>query len=343
MVIIMGKRKHPNHDQKVIPFPNLGRRLLEKGLEYLQDKQFQQAVPLFEEALQMNNGDKDTYLGLLIAYFEVGRLDEAKQLAKEMLETGIGDYFEILDLYMMILIQLHHYEELKLLLEVLFEEREIPFEKREHLSQILELSRKMTTSDEKSDRDYVEISEPITLFTGELDLNEQMLIVAKLANENIRQYIQEVKEYLLSEKGHPFIKTMLLNILKEQEYNQEITVSKLDRQWTGIPIELPSLQSHPFMNEMINTLSNQIESENPSLFEHAKQMVERCFFILYPLDIENDDPIVWSTAFQFVVSNYFGTDESIEDFAQSNEANLELVEQAVSLINRCEEISSPII
>lgn len=339
----MVKHKLTSQNRKVIPFPNLGQRLIEKGLEYLQNKQFKQAVPLFQEALQMNGEDKDTYLGLVIAYFELGRLDEAKQFAKEMLETGIGDYFEILDLYMMILVQLHQYHELQIMLEALFEEREIPFEKREHLSQMHELSQKMTMVNENTSSNIVETDEPHRLFLEEQELNEQILTVTRLAHENIRLYIEEIKDFLTSETGHPFIKTLLLNLLREQEYNQELVVRKLEKQCTVIPVGLSDFQSQPFMNEIITLLSKRIESDNPTLFEHAKQMVERCFLINYPFELNHLDPVIWAVAFHYIVLTYFGIDETMEEFSERNGIEFKHFEHAIQFIKKCEEISSPII
>lgn len=339
----MVKHKPTSQNRKVIPFPNLGQRLIEKGLEYLQNKQFKQAVPLFEEALQMNGEDKDTYLGLVIAYFELGRLDEAKKLAQEMLETGIGDYFEILDLYMMILVQLHQYDELQIMLEALFEEREIPFEKREHLSQMHELSRKMMLTNDNPSPNIVETDEPHPLFLEEQELNEQIVTVTRIAHENIRLYIEEIKNFLTNETGHPFIKTLLLNVLREQEYNQELVVCKLDKQCTVIPVGLPDFQSQPFMNEIIALLSKRIESDNPTLFEHAKQIVERCFLISYPFELNNLHADIWAVAFHYIVLTYFGVDETMEEFSEQNGIEFKHFEEAIQFINKCEEISSPII
>src|SRR5690606_14292053 len=111
---------------------------------------------------------------------------------------------------------LHEYQEIVSTIEALFDEKEIPPERHDHFLTILQFSRRM------ADNDINDIEEePIEApqeqsHTKELNLtslkniDEQMLVISSLAEKNIRPYIEEIKEYLTSEWGHPFLKTMLL-------------------------------------------------------------------------------------------------------------------------------------
>ena len=56
---------------------------------------------------------------------------------------GIGDYFQMVDLYLTILIQLHEYQEIVITIEALLDEKEIPPEKHDHFLTILQFSRRM--------------------------------------------------------------------------------------------------------------------------------------------------------------------------------------------------------
>src|SRR5690554_3378652 len=139
----MKKRGSKKSDKKVILFPNLVQRSLEKGLEYLQNKKYGPAVGLFEETLSYSPDNRDVYIGLLLAYYESGMLEKAKKTAKEMLAKGIGDYFDTVELYLMILVQLKEYDEMSATISALFDEQEIPYEKREHFFRLLEFANRM--------------------------------------------------------------------------------------------------------------------------------------------------------------------------------------------------------
>lgn len=345
----MKKRARVRRDDNLIIFPDLEKRLTEKGLESLQKKKFNEAVRYFEDAKEMDPENADTLIGLVLAYFEAGKLKEAGSLAKEMLCQGIGDYFQMVDLYVMILIQLHEYEEVVHTIGALLEEKEIPPEKAEHFRTILQFSKKMVdnkTFDDQDDyREKLEKEsklESFNLFAYQ-DPKEQMLLVAKLSTQNIRPYVEEIKSYLNSESGHPFLKTMLLNVLKEQEYDREVEVTKLGIRKVVLPTEMPDIQGQEKQREVTAKLGEFLEQDDPVLFENIKSLVERHFFLMYPFDMEPSDAGAWAAAYHFTADQYHGMDTDKTDLMEKysvSEAEFLKAEEQIQLI---EEISYPII
>jgi tetratricopeptide (TPR) repeat protein len=345
----MKKRERLRRKDNVIIFPDLERRLTEKGLESLQKKSFTEAVRFFEEARDLDPENADTLIGLVLAYFESGSIKEARDLAKEMLHKGIGDYFQMVDLYVMILIQLHEYEEIISTIEALIEEKELPSEKSEHFLTILQFSKKRVEN--KPQDTKTEIPEMLqqeckpeefNLFAMQ-DPKEQMLLVAKLANQNIRPYIHDIKAYLISEAGHPFLKTMLLNVLKEQEYDKQVEVLKLNKSMIVIPADLPDIQSQVKQIQIISILRDILESDDPVLFENIKSLVERQFFLTFPYELEPGNSMAWAAAYHFIALEYHGM--SVDYFkltAQYMTSNGDF-EKALIKIREVEEISYPII
>ena len=49
---------------------------------------------------------------------------------------------------------------------------------------------------------------------------ELLDVITKLSQMNIRPFIAEIQQFLQQKEAHPFFKTMLLNVLKEQDYTQ---------------------------------------------------------------------------------------------------------------------------
>ncbi|MGP7816797.1 tetratricopeptide repeat protein [Niallia sp. 01092] len=339
------KKRDLKKKDNIVFFPDLDQRLLEKGLEAIQEKNYHKAISFLKEALELNAENSEIQIGLIVSYYELGSLHEAKAMAKNMLDQGLGDYIHVLDLYLMILVQLHEYAEIVTTIEVLLEDHQIPANKIEHFSKMLDFSRRMALSENDQANEHVTrskhaIEEKLDLSSIK-DENEQMMLIAKLANQNIRSYMDEIKVYLLSEDGSPFLKTLLLNILKEQEYDKELTVHKFNRTINVIPIMLEDLQSQPQFEEINHILKGNLEHEDPVLLENIKALLERQFFQLYPFKLERFSNKAWAAAYHFVMEEYYGQEKGIASYSSLYGVNEADIEEAKTFIKSLEEISYP--
>jgi tetratricopeptide (TPR) repeat protein len=339
----MKKRERAKRKDNIIFLPGLEKRLTDKGLESLHNKRYQEAITLLEEARVHDPENSDILIGLVLAYFEAGAYSKAKDLANEMLLKGIGDYFHMVDLYLTILIQLHEYQEIVSTIEALFDEKEIPPDRHDHFLTILQFSKRMAdNSQQEPMEEAIEETKPKKLNLVSLkSLNEQMTVISSLADKNIRPFMDEIKEYLNSESGHPFIKTMLMSLLKEQEYDKNVVVKKFSEDLNVVPTELPDIQTQPRMKEIEDILEAKLENSDPVLFENMKGMVERIFFISYPFEFKPDAARAWAAAFHLLVLNYLGGDSNVDDISDEYEISSEKIEQALAKITELEEISYP--
>ncbi|MCB5238059.1 tetratricopeptide repeat protein [Niallia circulans] len=338
----MKKREQEKKDN-VIFFPDLDKRLLQKGLDAIQEKRFKEAVSFLEEAKERNPVHSDINIGLILSYYELGLLDQAKQIAKEMLKEDQGDYIQVLDLYIMILVQLHEYEEIVTTIEVLLEEHQIPANKIEHFSKMLIFSRKMADSSSLVDQDDYSEEEPLDAHTNLMELEnpqEQMLLIAKMSTQNIRAYIEEVELYLRDEEKNPFLKTMLINILQEQEYEKEVVIQKFNRTIVIKPTALKDMKEQEQYQKITSILIDYVESNDPILFENIKMLIDRQIFLLYPFTLDDYSEETWAAAYHSVVNQYFGQEEGEEILVLYGVKEDDL-EQAKTFINQLEQISYP--
>ncbi|EOR25535.1 hypothetical protein A499_05231 [Niallia nealsonii AAU1] len=338
----MKKREQEKKDN-VIFFPDLDKRLLQKGLDAIQEKRFKEAVSFLEEAKERNPVHSDINIGLILSYYELGLLDQAKQIAKEMLKEDQGDYIQVLDLYIMILVQLHEYEEIVTTIEVLLEEHQIPANKIEHFSKMLIFSRKMADSSSPVDKDDYSEEEPLDAHTNLMELEdpqEQMLLIAKMSTQNIRAYIEEVELYLRDEEKNPFLKTMLINILQEQEYEKEVVIQKFNRTIVIKPTALKDMKEQEQYQKITSILIDYVESNDPILFENIKMLIDRQIFLLYPFTLDDYSEETWAAAYHSVVNQYFGQEEGEEILVLYGVKEDDL-EQAKTFINQLEQISYP--
>ncbi|WP_318508151.1 hypothetical protein [Bacillus sp. T3] len=173
-----------------------------------------------------------------------------------------------------------------------------------------------------------------------IDPGEQVQLAGQLASSNVRAYIDELADYLESDAGDPFFKTILLTVLKEQDYDKKVLVKKFSRQVAITPNQLFEVDSHPDYQACVRIVEAELENEDPILLDSIKQLMERYFFLLYPFRTETGSATDWSAAFYFIASAYFGLEKEMDQVLELYGANDSAVRDAVELIGRIEENSS---
>ena len=337
----MNNRKQVKKVDNVIQFPNLERRLVEKGLEQLHQKKFHEAIPLLEQAILLDPFNSDSQMGLVLAYFDAGMVDKAKQLVGKMLFEGIGDYFEIMNLYLMLLVQVHKYDEVVSVLEELFVSEKIPKEQFENFNRLLHFSRRMLDTPIQQENENERYNEPhkeLNLAQYQ-DSGAQIGLAAELKERNIQPYLMELIDYLQSNDGGAFFKSLILNILRDHLYDQPVLIQKFGRKITVIPKTLTSLNDNPQLKDITKAIGQRLENEDPILYDHIKKLVERQFFLLYPFKLEPDDVAIWAAAYHSLGNEYYGNRDTDDELMDSYHVLQMDMKKADSFIRMIEEIS----
>jgi hypothetical protein len=339
------RRKNKPHKDNIFLFPNVDKLLMEKGLEKIKNKRFTEAIEFLENGRELAQENEEIALGLIIAYFEAGNLLAAKNLAQDSLHKGFSDYFQLFDVYIMILLQLNEYEEIVSTIQALIDEREVPLDKLDNFTKILEFSkRKIETEFSKTSQDSYDYDEGKDFDLLQYkNLNDQFLAIAGLAHANVRVYLRGIKEYLQLDKGHPFLKTMLLQLLKEQEVNEELVLVKFNQTLSINPVQLVAIDFYLDSPDITNIFKREIEQGNPTLYESIKAIMNRHSFLLFPIERVPHNPNNWAAAYHFIALEYHGETISIDKLAKKYEVEQEAISKTILFIRELEEISSPII
>ncbi|MFS0646401.1 tetratricopeptide repeat protein [Siminovitchia sp. 179-K 8D1 HS] len=318
----------------VILFPGLGERLFRKGIDCLENHQYADAVQLLQQAKEMAPEDPQISKALVIALYEKGDYGEAKGIAKEMLLQGTGDFYEVFDLYLMILIQLHRHDEVVLTLETLFEEQHVPEDKREHYQTLLNFSKK-TAVNKKADSAEKHLSG--SLFKG--SLQEQVVKLSSLADKNIQPYFKALIALLKNNQSHPFLQTVALNVLKEHRIDQKVEVRKLGFSGVFNPSKLPELTETVFFQSVQSELEKKLEHENPVLMMQVKEIIKRHQFLLYPFEPEEDKLLLWTAAYHGYSQSMYGESWNKTTAAEKLGVEETELDQVLSFLDRLERVS----
>ncbi|WP_433743488.1 tetratricopeptide repeat protein [Falsibacillus pallidus] len=339
-------KKKVKKEGNVVYLPNLKDRYLEVGLDHLKAQHFKEAIESLEKAREHNEEQEqgDIDMALAIALYESRRYEEAKDICRDLLHKGVGDYFDIVDLYLMSLIQLKEHKEIESVIKMLFEEKEVPPEKAEHFQKLLQFSERIAhTTSSENDEPLVEVADEAIQGLSEKSLEEQTLFIAQLADRNIHPYLQELMGFLASESSHPFLQTMVLNTLKEHGVEKTITINKLNMESVVVPAELSEPFSTPFFAGLSEKLEDAFSHESPTLLEQTMDIVRRHAFLYYPFSLLDGDIDLAAAAYQTLMQGYYGDMPPIDEAAEQYGVNAAELEAGITLLQRLEEISLPIL
>ena len=171
------------------------------------------------------------------------------------------------------------------------------------------------------------------------DSAAQIGLAAELKERNIQPYLMELIDYLQSNDGGAFFKSLILNILRDHLYDQPVLIQKFGRKITVIPKTLTSLNDNPQLKDITKAIGQRLENEDPILYDHIKKLVERQFFLLYPFKLEPDDVAIWAAAYHSLGNEYYGNRDTDDELMDSYHVLQMDMKKADSFIRMIEEIS----
>ncbi|MCH1627619.1 tetratricopeptide repeat protein [Ferdinandcohnia quinoae] len=335
--------KENNKDKKIIQFPNLKERLLEKGLDALTVKRFNDALAFLRQAQELEKDHPEIELGIVICLFELGQFNKAKENCWQMLKKDLGDYFHVLQIYLMILIQLGEYKEVETTIEAVIEENSIPEEYYDNLLNLLELSKKMISPKSKIEiesKPKLDLHEQLQqVLLNENDVHNQLQLVQSLKELNIRTYLAVFKEFLENEEKHPIVKTIIVQLLNDNGVNEEIVVKKNGSSVTVIPADLLDTSANPFAQKVLLILENKLMNDNPTLFETARDIWLRHLFVLFPLTLENENSHMYAAALHLYSAELHGFEIANHELENEYHVSLFHLKYTLERLREVEAIS----
>ncbi|TDL34389.1 tetratricopeptide repeat protein [Jeotgalibacillus sp. S-D1] len=311
--------KNIKKSKNVILFPGLKERLLEKGLDKLQEQHHEEAIDLLTEAHVIDPEDSVVSTSLAVALYEDRQWLKAKEICERMLHEGIGEYEETLELYIMNLLQLKEHQQIVTTIQTVIDENAISPERQERFEHLLAVSKRQ---EQQTERENASLDS----FVLHKDLEQQMIQVANLAKQNIHPIKGALIEAVQSVQTHPFIKTMVLNILREQAVQDDVQVAKWELSGVFNPAELKD----PFENRTFLLVSNAIQQiagqEDPNLTELSLDIVRRHLFLLYPFIWSEENESTIAQAYIRLARRYMGNESGWEKEEKSIASQIEMLE-----------------
>lgn len=270
----------PNHQDNVILFPKWRTKLEEESLLALKEKRYEEALTKLDKLLSYHVNNYEIFLGKLMCLMELDRYEEAQDLCETLIKHKHDEnYYHYVHIYLTILFQTSQYELLMEQVEFEFASGEVPGIILEQFQQLYDMSKEM-----QNEITYEKSSEYISKLLEVVEQQnhaEQWRLVERMRQINADP-TQAVKSLLTNEHVHPVTKTAILKWLKEKSVSAEVTISKLDTQVSITPANIPDIESHPTMKQLI-LIIGELEQKNPTLFQIVDKLLYRYIYVRYPV------------------------------------------------------------
>lgn len=281
-------RKGKKHAQKlgnyenVFIFPGTIERTVNEGISHLENHQYEKAVESFDTALELDP-EADHFLFMFaVALYETRDYKRSKEYAFFTMERGAGDYLSALELYLTNLIQLGEYKEVELQADAIIKSKSLPPDRLNKFTYLRDLNGRLALR--YGEEEAADHTPPFSMesFTKK-DLFEKQQILATLEGESLERAVPILKEIAESTEFPPSILSFALTLLKEVQYDEQITVQKFGQTVKCIPSKL-ILPDENEKNELIlQYVANRLE-KNPSKRQFVEAAIQKFIIVAFPLD-----------------------------------------------------------
>jgi len=323
----------------IVQFPNLSIRLLDKGIATLKDKNYRQAIVLFKQLHDMDPEHPQAAYGLAVCYVELGFYKEARDLTKEMMQRGIGHYYDVLKLHVTVLIQMKEFREVLTLIEAVLSEDDVSTDVRQMLQQLAYFSQQrvdesVTAGDAEEQQngahylqdDGLAMVDVIDKGLKSKVYDQQLAVIQKARDFGI---VSEAMLEFLKGDGDAFLKSLMLEVLQENSYLGSVEVIKFGNTYQ-VALGQP-LFYREFSEGVKKLLEDVLASNNPSLKEMAWQVWDHFVLTIFPRPIELSEPTLWAAACYLYSNEIMGMEMNEETikvlFSVTKEAIMPFVQE----------------
>ncbi|WP_088103737.1 tetratricopeptide repeat protein [Halalkalibacter urbisdiaboli] len=324
----MSDKRERKKETNVVLYPGLVKRLIEKGMDALKNKEAENAYQYFISAQEHEPNNSQVRFGVVLSLVELGRLKEAVELTRALLNEGIGDYYDNLQVHISLLVQLGYYQEVVDILDAVLAENRIPAQFAESFYQMLHFSRQMVDDNELLENIEVEhepIHEDAIKLLQSSSMHLQWKGIEDLKNSNHPDAIRAMITYIENNKHDPLLRSIALQGLHKKEITSPVIIEKFGQKKEVIPKQLEEIYEITFGQEINRVLSANLEHENPILYDLANQLCWTHLTILYPFLPQPSDPNLWAAVFQLIASERLGYEDHEEEIADLYQCSFKLL------------------
>ncbi|MCD7892719.1 MAG: hypothetical protein LUG60_03365 [Erysipelotrichaceae bacterium] len=280
--------------------------------DLIQNGDYQEALSYLTDI----NDEKTRYLRL-VCLIGLKQYEQAKEEGMYAKAHAKDTYYDVISMYVTALKELQEFEEA---IDILIEELSMPYIPYEYenvfnaaYDQIL-LDKQEARYEVESKNQIFSIEEIEQLLKNKSS-NDELIYMAldQLQQLNIRLILPTIRDYLNDPKRDFFIKSLLLEILIDQQVDDEFEVEKFNQYYDINPVYMPLVLEQDAYQGIGLYLEKNIEDENPSLYQQCLDYLEYYLYSVYPNEIYEDDYHIIAASIHYYVATLQMIDIDEED------------------------------
>lgn len=268
----------------------------------------------FEDALRLlkePHNETQAYQKILCLY-SLKRLSEARLECELLKEYAEKNYYDVIAIYVTILIEMQLIDEAK---EVLEEELSMPYipgkyEKifNETYDELLKKGKEDSNSinifDTISDED---LSHQL-LFSEEKEIT--LMLLEQLEQRNIRRLLPALKEFLKNPDKERIFKTIIIESLANQNVNEKFEVVDKDGSFVVVPSECVPVMELNSIHKVMDIIEKELGNQDVSFLQYCGEVLMGYIGNIYPNDIEANQYSLIACAIIFYVDSLLSSNIS---------------------------------
>lgn len=280
------------------------------------------------EALELLKAPKTEfeYYQKIICLYSLKKLKEAKVECELALDYAEKNYYDIIAIYVTILMEL---EEDDLAIKVLEEELEMPYipykyEVQFNASYDELLKKRMANNKVHSAYELLEDDELKNALLSTQDNNEFIILLSQLETRNIRRFLDILEDFLVSDKVKQNAKTIILELLKLQDVNKTIKVKNFNKIIEINLSELPNVLEQDCIELILEKINTCDENDDLNYINYAQDVLFSYVGSIYPMLLKEDEINDIACAISLYVDSLFNIDTfTFEEKANKYNASLD--------------------
>lgn len=256
--------------------------------QYIENKQYKEALELLT-----NLEDETTRYLRLVCLYGLQEYQTAKAEVVYAKNNAKETYYDIVAMQVTILKELEEYEDA---ISIIVEELSMPYIPYQYESTFnaayddLLLAKQEANEGMEIKNNAFTLEDMESILTKQ-ETNEDVLYMAieQMQGINIRRLLPAIRMFLQGENNPPFAKSLLVEVMIDQEIDEEMSMVKKGVSYDINPSYAPMVLNQEVGNVIVNLLADAIEDDNPSLFMLCEQFLNFYLYTVYPKYIDESE------------------------------------------------------
>ncbi|HEY9570384.1 MAG TPA: hypothetical protein VIR26_05275 [Metalysinibacillus sp.] len=257
--------------KKVIAFPGM----IYRAYDYMENYEWDKAAKIFDQVVQHQELKAQEAFVYAFALSEVKRYQEAKAICETLMESPTDEYWDVVELYIKVSMQLKNYQQVEKFITTLIDDRAVPKERYDRFQHLHSLNAKIAQQD-------ITLSPTIDVFF-EREVPAQIAQLYEWQNVAIAKQQDFIVAIVEHPKAHPMVQSLALLLLVEQRLATTVTIKKLGQQLTVHTNDLQLPTQMPQYKYIASYLEDSL-MQDPTALEMANQLIVKHAIMTYPLE-----------------------------------------------------------